>query len=82
MNVAAGALRHEVSTRVPAVVTRRLHEVVHGKSGGAAAERGAAGGARREGEPRGGAEGSDQKESGPRRRRSDAAREGAAGQAA
>ena len=66
-NVVAGALRHEVSTRVPAAVTRRLREVVRRKSGGAAAERDAAGGARREGGPRGGVEGSDQKESGPRR---------------
>ena len=33
--------------------------MVKGKSGGAAAERGAAGDARREGEPRGGVEGSD-----------------------
>ena len=61
-NVAAGTVVHKLKRGVPALVTRRLHDVVRKLSGGAAAERGAAGVARSEGEPRGVVDGSDQKE--------------------
>ena len=54
-------MAHELEPRVLPTVTRRLHAVMQGRSGGAAAERGAAGDARSEG-GRGGARGDDQKE--------------------
>ena len=68
-----------MKTLALSLVKRRVREVVRRKSGGAAAERGAAGDARSEGEPRGVVV-SDQK-GGPRRR-SDAARGGDARYAA
>ena len=44
-----GLMQHKVKACVRALVIRRLRETVRGKSGGAAAERGAAGDVRREG---------------------------------
>ena len=41
VNATAGTLVHEVMARALSVARRRLHDVVHGESGGAAAERGA-----------------------------------------
>ena len=54
-STAAGTRVYELMARAPGIAKRRRYEMVHGESGGAAAEPGAAGVGRREGGPCGGA---------------------------